>query len=137
MANMYMITPGYLQAMRTRLMAGRDLDQRDTKDAPLVALVNEAFVRQLLPGEDPIGKRFRHGTTGKWIQIAGVVEDGKYRSLGETPSPTVFEAMEQDWRSNADAGRALAAAGSRDRRVCCAAPSPNSTRRSPSSTPAA
>jgi ABC-type antimicrobial peptide transport system permease subunit len=33
----------------------------------------------------------------KWIQIAGVVEDGKYRFLGETPSPTIFEAMEQTW----------------------------------------
>jgi predicted permease len=97
LANMYYITPGYLQAMRTRLIAGRDLDQRDSKDAPRVALVNEAFVRQLLPGEDAVGKRFRHGTTGKWIQIAGVVEDGKYRSLGETPSPTIFESMEQSW----------------------------------------
>jgi len=96
-ANMYFITPGYLQAMRTRLVAGRDLDQRDTKDAPLVALVNEAFVRDLLPGEDPVGKRFRHSTTGKWIQIAGVVEDGKYRSLGESASPTVFQPMEQTW----------------------------------------
>jgi predicted permease len=93
----YIITPGYLQAMRTRLVAGRDLNQRDTKDAPRVALVNEAFVRQLLPGEDPVGKRFRHSTTGKWIQVAGVVEDGKYRSLGETPSPTIFEPMEQIW----------------------------------------
>jgi predicted permease len=97
LANMYFITPGYLQAMRTRLIAGRDLDQRDSKDAPLVALVNEAFVRQLLPGVDPVGKRFRHRTDGKWIQIAGVVEDGKYRSLGETPSPTVFEPMDQVW----------------------------------------
>jgi predicted permease len=97
LANMYFITPGYLQAMRTRLLAGRDLDQRDSKDAPRVALVNEAFARQLLPGEDPVGKRFRHRTDGKWIQIAGVVEDGKYRSLGETPSPTVFEPMEQVW----------------------------------------
>lgn len=96
-ANMYYITPGYLQAMHTRLIAGRDFDQRDTKDAPLVALVNEAFVRQLLPGEDPIGKRFRHNSTAKWIQIAGVVEDGKYRSLGETPSPTIFECLEQTW----------------------------------------
>jgi predicted permease len=96
-ANMYFITPGYLQAMRTRLVAGRDLDQRDTKDAPRVALVNEAFVRELLPGEDPVGKRFRHRATDKWIQIAGVVEDGKYRSLGETPSPTIFESMEQFW----------------------------------------
>jgi predicted permease len=97
LANMYYITPGYLQAMRTRLIAGRDLDQRDSKDAPRVALVNEAFVRQLLPGVDPVGKRFRHRTTGKWIQIAGVVEDGKYRSLGESPSPTVFEPLEQVW----------------------------------------
>ena len=97
LANMYFITPGYLQAMGTRLVAGRDLDQHDTKDAPPVALVNEAFVRQLLPGADPIGKRFHHKTTDKWIQIAGVVEDGKYRSLGESPSPTVFEAMEQNW----------------------------------------
>jgi predicted permease len=95
--NMYWITPGYLQAMRTHLMAGRDFDQRDTKDAPLVALVNEALVRQLLPGQDPIGKRFRHSPGSKWIQIAGVVEDGKYRSLAEAPSPTVFEAMEQNW----------------------------------------
>ncbi len=98
-ANMYIITPGYLSAMRTRLVAGRDLDQRDTKGGPRVALVNEAFVRQLLPGEDAVGKRFRHRSNGEWIQIAGVVEDGKYRSLGETPSPTIFELMEQNWSS--------------------------------------
>jgi len=97
LANMYYISPGYVQAMRTRLLAGRYLDQRDTKDAPLVALVNEAFVRQLLPGEDPIGKRYRHRADRRWVQIAGVVEDGKYRSLGETPSPTVFEDIEQKW----------------------------------------
>ena len=97
LANAYIITPGYLQAMRTRLVAGRDLDQRDSKDAPRVAIVNEAFARQLLPGVDPVGKRFRHSTTGKWIQIAGVVEDGKYRSLGDSPSPTVFEPMDQIW----------------------------------------
>ncbi len=97
LAGTYVVTPGYLQAMRTRLMAGRDLDRRDTKDAPLVALVNETFARQLLPGENPVGKRFRHSPTGKWVQIAGVVEDGKYRSLGETPMPAIFEPMEQYW----------------------------------------
>ncbi|MGB6942145.1 MAG: ABC transporter permease [Bryobacteraceae bacterium] len=97
LANMYYIGPRYLQAMRTRLIAGRDLDQRDTKDAPMVALVNQSFVRQLLPGEDPIGARFRHAPNKPWIKIVGVVEDGKYRSLGEKPSPTVFEAIEQNW----------------------------------------
>ena len=96
-ANMYDITPGYLQAMQTRLVMGRDLDNRDNQTAPRVALVNEAFVHQLLPGQDPVGKRFRHQAGGDWIQIVGVVEDGKYRSLGEAPSPTIFEAMEQHW----------------------------------------
>jgi predicted permease len=100
MANEYVITPGYLQAMQTKLISGRDLDARDKKDKPQVALVNEAFARQILPGEDAVGKRFRQGAKGPWIQIAGVVEDGKYRSLGETPSPTVFQNLEHNWRSN-------------------------------------
>ncbi|HTB16466.1 MAG TPA: ABC transporter permease [Bryobacteraceae bacterium] len=105
MTNVYVVTPGYLQAMQTRLLAGRDLDGRDTANAPMVALVNEAFVRELMPGQNAVGKRFRHTSTGQWIQIAGVVEDGKYRSLGETPSPTVFEPIEQNW----SAGQTLVA----------------------------
>jgi predicted permease len=100
MANWYVITPGYIHAMQTKLIAGRDLDARDTKDKPLVALVNEAFAHQLLPGEDAVGRRFSQGSKGNWITIAGVVEDGMYRSLGEKPSPTVFQNMEQSWRSN-------------------------------------
>ena len=103
-ANMYNITPGYLRAMQTRLIAGRDIDARDTprdgRDTPLVVLVNEAFGRQLLPGEDPVGKRFRYGKTGKWRQIVGVVEDGKYHSLGEKPSATVFQDIDQDGHNN-------------------------------------
>ena len=58
LANIYTITPGYLRAMQTLLLTGRDFDARDNKDAPLVALVNETFVRQLLSGEDPIGTTF-------------------------------------------------------------------------------
>lgn len=101
MANWYVITPGYIQAMQTKLVSGRDLDARDTKDKAHMVLVNEAFARQLLPGEDAVGRRFRQGKSGSWMQIAGVVEDGKYRSLGESPSATVFDNMEQSWRSNA------------------------------------
>jgi predicted permease len=101
LANIYTVTPGYMQAMQTKLIGGRNFEERDNnKDAPEVALVNEAFARQLLPGEDPVGKRFRYGTTGSWVQIAGVVEDGKYRALSEKPSITVFQNMERNWRSN-------------------------------------
>jgi len=96
-ATLFTVTPGYLEAMHTRLIAGRDFDARDKKDAPSVALVNETFVRRLLPYVNPIGKRFRHSAHGKWIQIAGVVENGKYGFLGESPSLAVFEPMDQRW----------------------------------------
>jgi predicted permease len=97
MARLFTITPGYLEAMHTRLDAGRDVGEHDKQDSTAVALVNENFVRRFLPGANPIGKRFRHSTTGKWIQIAGVVEDGKYYSLGEAQQPAVFEPLEQRW----------------------------------------
>jgi predicted permease len=100
MANWYVITPGYIQAMQTKLISGRDIDARDTRDKPDVVLVNQAFAHQILPGEDAVGKRFRTGNQGAWLQIVGVVEDGKYRSLGENPSPTVFKNMEQGWHNN-------------------------------------
>jgi ABC-type antimicrobial peptide transport system permease subunit len=75
-------------------------DQNDRRGGNRVAIVNEAFVRQLLPGENPVGRRFEHGTNGPWREIIGVVEDGKYRSLSESPMPAVFEPMEQDYSPN-------------------------------------
>ncbi|HUA87111.1 MAG TPA: ABC transporter permease [Bryobacteraceae bacterium] len=83
LAAVYEISPGYFRAAGTRLIRGRDFDDNDKRGAPMVAVVNETFARQLLPGEDPIGKRFRSSQHSPWEQIVGVVEDGKYRSLGE------------------------------------------------------
>jgi hypothetical protein len=62
-----------------------------------VAIVNETFARQLLHGENPIGKRFRSDVDSKiWVEIVGVIEDGKYRSLGEAPLPAMFLPMFQN-----------------------------------------
>jgi predicted permease len=99
LTNVYRISTGYLQAMHTRLMAGRDFEARDSKETPRVVLVNEAFVKQFLGGSGGVGKRFRYDENGRWYTIAGVVEDGKYRSLSEAPSPTVFESLDQEWMS--------------------------------------
>ena len=91
------VTPGYFGTARTRILSGRDFDENDKLGARRAAIVNQTFVRQLLPGENPIGKRFRHDTKkGEWREIVGVVEDGKYRSLSESPMPAVFESLEQE-----------------------------------------
>jgi predicted permease len=100
LAAMYNVSPGYLRAARTKLIAGRDFDYSDRKDARMI-VVNESFVRQLLPGENPLGKRIRVGSVdGPWSEIIGVMGDGKYRSLGETPMIAVFQSTEQRYTSN-------------------------------------
>jgi predicted permease len=100
-AAMFSISPGYISAAQTRLIAGRDLDENDTQGRRRVAIVNQAFGRKLLPGENPIGKRLRTDSDqGEWREIIGVVEDGKYRSLGEQPTPAVFEPVAQSWSSS-------------------------------------
>ena len=97
MAAMYRVGPVYFRTMETRLVAGRDFDGRDTRGSKRVVIVNQAFVRQLLPNEEPLGKRFRfRADEGDWQEIVGVVEDGKYRSLGEKPMAAVFRSL-QDW----------------------------------------
>ena len=101
MAGAFHVTIGYFHAARTRLLAGRDFDDRDRKKAPPAAIINQTFARQLLKGEDPLGKRFRFDATeGSWITIVGVVEDGKYRSLGEKPMPVFFRPFEQSYSSS-------------------------------------
>jgi predicted permease len=99
MAAMYQAGPGYFRTARTKLIAGRDFDERDQPGSKHVVVVNQAFVRQLLLNENPLGKRFRYSASqGDWNEIVGIVEDGKYRSLGETPMAAVFGSF-QDWRS--------------------------------------
>jgi len=96
-AFVYDISPGYLRAMQTRLIAGRGFDRNDTKTSQPVALINQTFARKLLGDGNPIGKRFRNrADQGDWVEIVGVVEDGKYRSLNETPEIAMFRPAAQD-----------------------------------------
>jgi predicted permease len=100
LAATFRVSSGYLRTARTKLIAGRDFNENDKQGARMVAIVNQAFVRQLLPGEDPIGKRFRtNPAKQEWREIVGVVEDGKYRSLGEAPLIAAFFPIEQSWNS--------------------------------------
>jgi predicted permease len=103
MAAMHRVTPGYFHTARTRIVAGRDFTEGDKPGMRRVAIVNRAFVHQLLGDADPIGKRFRlDAKGGDWREIVGVVEDGKYRSLSESPMIAVFEPIEQAWNSSTD-----------------------------------
>lgn len=101
-AVVYNISPGYLKAAGTRLLAGRDLTSQDRDGAQRVAIVNEALTHLLFANEDPIGEHIRLSmdAADKGLEIAGVVETGKYEYLGEDPHPAVFLPVAQtgtDW----------------------------------------
>jgi macrolide transport system ATP-binding/permease protein len=96
-AVLYSVSAGYFAAAGTQRLAGRAIDTHDRAGSLPVAVVNETFVRRLLGREQPIGKRLRfgHPPAGNTIEIVGVVEDGKYQSLGEDPTPAVYSPMAQ------------------------------------------
>jgi predicted permease len=89
------VTPGALSALGVKLSKGRLLAPSDNRrDAEPVALVNEEFVRQQFPNEDPIGKRFLVtvdlGYGSPYWRIVGVVKDVRFASLTESAGADVY-----------------------------------------------
>ncbi|MGC4048657.1 MAG: ABC transporter permease [Paludibaculum sp.] len=68
-----MATPGYFEALRIPLRAGRYFDHRDSATGPPVVIVNESLARRYMPGLDPIGRTLK--IWGKSRQLIGVVAD--------------------------------------------------------------
>jgi predicted permease len=92
------ISPGYLSAMTTSIVAGRDFTDADDEAARPVALVNEALARRFWPGEDPLGKRLSLRTPeAPRVEVVGVAEDGKYAGLNEQPQPFVYLPIRQSY----------------------------------------
>ena len=91
----YHISPGYIEAAGTRLLAGRDLTLRDDSKAPKVALVNREFAVKVFGSVNKaIGGHFKYWN-GTRAEVVGVVENGKYRSLTEDQQPAMFFSFQQ------------------------------------------
>jgi predicted permease len=80
------VSPGYFATIGTRLLQGRAFSDSDNRTAPNVAIVDEAFVKKYLHGQNPIGAHF-----GDWDRsvpnmytIVGVVENAEYWPPNDT-----------------------------------------------------
>jgi predicted permease len=94
----FTISPGYLEAARTRLLRGRDVSWRDTTKTPYVAIVNETFARKMWGDTPAIGKRFIF--LDHLREVIGVAEDGKYHQMQESPQPVVCLPLPQNEQAN-------------------------------------
>jgi putative ABC transport system permease protein len=92
------VTPGWFAAYGTTIRLGRDFTEGDTADASPVVVVNEAFVRALMPGRFPLGETIPHPQSrSAEVQrtIVGVVDDAIFESQREGIQPIVYLPMAQ------------------------------------------
>ena len=86
----YDISPSYFRAAGTALIAGRSFTWNDDKTVPRVAIVNREFARKVFGSESAaIGSHFKW-LDGTRIQVVGLVEDGKHKTLTEDPQSAMF-----------------------------------------------
>jgi predicted permease len=90
-AELFSVSPEYLHAAGTALLAGRGLTWRDDKSAPRVAVVNQVFaVRMFGSATNAMGQYYKLDE-GTRIRIVGIVEDGKYSpNITEEPRAAMF-----------------------------------------------
>jgi putative ABC transport system permease protein len=94
------VSPGYLHTLGIRLIRGRDFNDADSETAPRVALINARLVRDLFPGQDPVGKRYmpgrpEPGRKPAWVEIVGVVEDTRMYGLANPARLEIYRPLTQ------------------------------------------
>ncbi len=90
----YIVTPGYLDAIGMHLRQGRDISWSDTATSPPVILINEAAARREWPGQDPIGRE-AFGIGDGITRVVGVVSNVHESSVEEAANPEVFVPITQ------------------------------------------
>jgi predicted permease len=88
----------FFDTMGVGLRRGRTFTLADAQGAPMVAVVNEAFVKTFFSGRDPIGSRFAQqadATPSAQIEIVGVVNDVRVTSLRDDAPPMFYRPVAQ------------------------------------------
>lgn len=94
------ISRGYFRTMEIQFIEGRDFDNRDVAGAVAVGIANETLAARFWPGEYAIGKRLR-APDGSWVEVVGIVRDGKYESMDESPKSFLYRPAAQAYNPTA------------------------------------
>jgi len=95
------VSADYFRAMNIPLVQGRAFNERDTENAPLVIIVNQALAARDFPNEDPVGKRINLGNMDPkgqpvWWEIVGVAANVRSLELREEATPEFYLSALQD-----------------------------------------
>ncbi len=91
------VSPHFFETVGQAVVRGRGFTEQDTATSPMVAVVNQAFVKKFFPNEDPIGHHF--GTFEQKYaadyEIVGIVADAKYNNPRDPVRPMYFRPTTQ------------------------------------------
>ena len=93
-----LVDPHYFETMQVPLLSGQPFTSHDGSDSPLVAVVNESFVRDVFGDSDPIGAEFSFGSgeNRATARVLGVLPDARTVSLQSEPEPMMLLPLRQN-----------------------------------------
>ena len=105
-SDLEIVAGDYFQTFKVPLLRGRLFNERDTKDSPLVIIIDQAMAEQYFPGEDPVGKRLGVDVGNDeegWAmrEIVGVVAKMRFHAVDEmAPVPVIYSPLAQANRTS-------------------------------------
>src|SRR3982751_2729563 len=129
------VTPGYLETLRLKLVEGRFYQETDLAPGRRLFVVDQSFAKKFFPNGSAIGGRFSFGgrpaKPEEWPVIIGVVKDVPHNGVEEkSGNPFIYQTMQgfrpggltMFLRTNRPAGDVVSALRSQIRNVDPALP---------------
>jgi predicted permease len=91
------VTPGYLPALKAKLLRGRMFTEDDDASKSQKIVINQALAEKYFPGEDPIGQKVGNGALDQKSirEVIGVIGNVREGGLDDEVWPAEYEAMYQ------------------------------------------
>jgi putative ABC transport system permease protein len=98
-ADYRVVTPSYFQLMGIPQIAGENLRETTSSDAPFSVVINSTMANNAWPGLDPIGRRMKltaYDQDSPWFTVIGVVGDARHTGLDSKFRPQVYVEFHRD-----------------------------------------
>jgi putative ABC transport system permease protein len=89
------VSAGYFETIRTPLLSGRTIEEKDIAGGSPVVVINETAAKHFFAGLNPLGKHLANSRDMVQREIVGVVADVKFSALSAANTEEMYLPMAQ------------------------------------------
>jgi putative ABC transport system permease protein len=89
------VSAGYFETVRTPLLSGRTIEEKDIAGGSPVVVINETAAKHFFAGQNPLGKHLANSRDMLQREIVGVVADVKFSALNAANTEEMYLPMAQ------------------------------------------